>query len=581
MPRPDITAYINANGKGFHAAMDRVRRDAGRTAKESSAYFAGLSAQLRGVALGTVAGGLFAGGAAGIAAGIRGVVRETAALGDEAARAGLSVRVFQEWKAVAEDTRIPLDAIVDAFKELNIRADEFAATGKGSAAEAFARIGLSKEEVKERLKDPSDLILEIIKRTKSLNDTAAATRIFDEIFGGTGAEQAVRLLGMADGEIRKIIDTAHETGRVLDDELVKRAGEIDREFNTLWQNFETSAKAAILAVVIEMREGLGGEIGNLSSYLQDFANDPNLKNLERLLFGDPIHERIGRAFSPARGGGSDPELEAELKRRYGGKPLQLKVTPLDPDADKNRKAAEKAAERQRAAIQGVIDALDLELRTIGMSEADREKVIQLRRANVDAASEEGRYIALMVDELYREKDAHKAAEDAAKKQAEGMRELRDMTLGWLDDAVNGTLSWKSIVIDLIREFDRFAQTGEGIFSLFAGSGSGGGSGIGSLFSGIGSALFGGFRAGGGDVSAGRIYRINEKDYLEPGRSGRVLTPDQVGGGGAQVTYAPVYQFTGTSGEMEEFRRQAEQDRRDFDSRVVNAIRNGRTRRLLA
>lgn len=191
-------------------------------------------------------------------------MRATAALGDEAARAGLSLKVFQEWKAVAEDTRIPLDAMVDTFKELNIRADEFATTGKGSAAEAFARLGMSQDEVQRRLKDPSDLMLELIERTKALNDTAAATRIFDELFGGTGAEQAVRLLQLADGEIRKIIDSAHASGRVLDEEIVQRADEMDRRWSAAWRNFEANAKSAVLGAVMVLEDlrDVFGDLGN-------------------------------------------------------------------------------------------------------------------------------------------------------------------------------------------------------------------------------------------------------------------------------------------------------------------------------
>ena len=52
-------------------------------------------------------------------------------------------------------------------------------------------------------------------------------------------------------------------------------------------------------------------------------------------------------------------------------------------------------------------------------------------------------------------------------------------------------------------------------------------------------------------------------------------------GGDGVTYAPVYNFTGTSAEMEAFRAEAARDRREFDAKVIAAIGKGRTRRLLS
>lgn len=158
---------------------------------------------------------------------------------------------------------------------------------------------MTPEEVQRKLKDPSALMLELIQRTKALKDTAAATRIFDELFGGTGAEQAVRLLQLADGEIQNIIDSAHQSGRILDEEMVKRAGEIDREFNTLWRNFESTAKAAILNVSVALRDGLFKDIANMGQALRDMANDPSLHNAARFLFGE--NTQIGDALAPTRG----------------------------------------------------------------------------------------------------------------------------------------------------------------------------------------------------------------------------------------------------------------------------------------
>jgi hypothetical protein len=45
-----------------------------------------------------------------------------------------------------------------------------------------------------------------------------------------------------------------------------------------------------------------------------------------------------------------------------------------------------------------------------------------------------------------------------------------------------------------------------------------------------------------------------------------------GAAGANVTYAPTYNFQGTSQELADFRRQADRDRADFSSRVIQTIR---------
>ena len=93
-----------------------------------------------------------------------------------AKRAGVDVKSFQELSHVADQNRISVDALTDGMKELNLRADEFIVTGKGSAAEAFARLGFNASELKKKLADPSALLVEIIARLEKL-DKAAQIRI--------------------------------------------------------------------------------------------------------------------------------------------------------------------------------------------------------------------------------------------------------------------------------------------------------------------------------------------------------------------------------------------------------------------
>lgn len=171
-------------------------------------------------------------GVKGFAKALPQVVRGMAEVGDSAKRAGLSAREFQEWGFVAEQNRIAVDSLVDGFKELSLRADEFIATGQGSAAEAFKRIGISASDLKQKLKDPSALLLEIFGRLQKL-EKAAQIRIADEIFGGTGGERFVALIEQGEDGLRKTIARAHEVGAVMDDAMIAKATELDRKFGEL------------------------------------------------------------------------------------------------------------------------------------------------------------------------------------------------------------------------------------------------------------------------------------------------------------------------------------------------------------
>jgi hypothetical protein len=199
-----------------------------------------------------IAGGIAAGGIAGLAASVSAAAKGLASIGDEAKRAGLGIKAFQELRYVADQNRIGVDALVDGIKELNLRADEFITTGGGSAAEAFKRLGYDAETLRDKLRDPSALFSEIIGKLGQL-DKAAQIRIADEVFGGTGGEKFVQLIGQGEQGIRDTIKAANDLGIVVDESLIKKADELDRKFQAVTTTVGTALKTAI----VEAADALG------------------------------------------------------------------------------------------------------------------------------------------------------------------------------------------------------------------------------------------------------------------------------------------------------------------------------------
>lgn len=177
---------------------------------------------------------------------IAATTRAVAQLGDEAKRSGVPLKDFQEWKFVAEQNRIGVDQMIDGLKELNLRADEFVLTGKGPAAEAFARLGYGADELRDKLKDPSALLLEVIGRMERLSKSGQI-RVADEIFGGSAGERFVELIDRGEDGLRQTVNRAHELGLVLDDSVVARADELDRKFNALMSKVATLGKRIAVA----------------------------------------------------------------------------------------------------------------------------------------------------------------------------------------------------------------------------------------------------------------------------------------------------------------------------------------------
>lgn len=209
--------------------------------------------------------------------------KAVAQLGDEAKRAGVSAQVFQEWKFVAEQNRIAVVSLVDGLKELNLRADEFIITGKGPAAEAFDRLGFGAEELKDKLKDPSDLLLEIIGRMKRL-DVAARIRVADELFGGTAGERFVELVEQGEDGLRRTVDRAHELGLVLNDDVIAKADEVSRKFDELTQRISMFGKRLAVAVA----DGVA-ELGELRAKLDDIFPD---EKQGRAVLGDELYDAL-------------------------------------------------------------------------------------------------------------------------------------------------------------------------------------------------------------------------------------------------------------------------------------------------
>nr|WP_321457425.1 D-alanyl-D-alanine carboxypeptidase family protein [uncultured Cohaesibacter sp.] len=249
-------ARLNKYEKDLERAKRKSRTNFRSIQKEAEQSATGInkvfSSALKGFGKGLAGGviaGLTVGGMKSLLTNTNKLAENIAMIGNEAKRAGLSTRAFQELKFVAEQNRIEVDALTDGMKELSIQADEFITTGKGTGAEAFQRLGYSVEDLQQKLKDPSALLTEIIGKLGKLNE-AAQHRIAEEIFGGTAGERFVELIDQGAEGIGKTIQKANELGIVMDEELIKRADELNRKWSAIGDTISTKVKTGALELAI-------------------------------------------------------------------------------------------------------------------------------------------------------------------------------------------------------------------------------------------------------------------------------------------------------------------------------------------
>lgn len=243
-------ARLNKYERDLERGKNRTRTNFRAMQKEAEQAGAGIEKAFSAFSKGGVA--LAAIGGAGLA--LKEIAGSIAEVDREARKAGVTSKVWSQWTHVATATGMSIDGMTDALKELNIRGDEFAKTGKGGAQEAFQTLGYTATDVAARLRDPSRFLDEIIGKLQKL-DAAAQTRILDEVFGGTGAEQMAKVLGLSVEQIQKLRSEA----ATFSDEQIEAAKKIDAEFATMWRNATVRMKGfAIDAVdmLSKVREAL-------------------------------------------------------------------------------------------------------------------------------------------------------------------------------------------------------------------------------------------------------------------------------------------------------------------------------------
>lgn len=621
MTRPDITAHINANAKGFHDSMARIRRDSKVTADSSGAAFNALTDRLRGGVAAALAGLTIGAGVNLFIDQARKAVEEVQELQSAAETAGVSFEAFQELSHAADKNLVSVDALTDGLKEMQLRVDEVANTGKGSAAESLGRLGYSAKELAIALKEPDKLFEDIIGRMKQL-DKAAQIRVADEIFGGTAGEQFVRLLDESHGSIAENRKEAQRLGLVISDDLAARIDDLRPVWDKVSDVISTRVKTAVLEIIALLGTALDryNDIENRTEgTLEQDQAGTDAKRLE-------IENEILRLREEQRTVGG---VHAEAERKmYDGK-IAYQQSLLDALTEesaaiakqrKNLKDDERSrsgggggkpfvpsslggagssktsdADRQRKKILELIDALEHESRTLKLTATDQRVANELRKAGALVTPEQAETIAHLV----RANEAEKHSRELANNELERQKQIYDQFGGTVESALDGLIN-KSMTLE-----QGLVKVGlEAVRALFEINNIGGASGgIGGLLGSVFSSLFGGglgrsaqasslFSPGavglfakGGVSNQPAIFAEAGTEAAVPLPDGRRIPVDLRGAGASSGTIsAPVsirIDATGADAAgLARVERQLETLRGSIPGLVVTTVQDAQKRRVL-
>lgn len=455
-----LVATIEAKTTQYERALKRVEgrttkleRTTGRSMRKITLHMRGATSAAR--RMFQVFGiGLAVGGVTGLVGSLRDISRSIAQIRDEAQTAGVALREFQEFQFVAGQLRISQDALVDGFKELNLRAEEFVVTGKGAAAEAFERLGFSAEDLGARLGDIPALFTEIIRRTEDL-DRASQIRISDEIFGGQGGEQFVRVMRAGAASLDAMRQSASDLGHVVDESGIQRMVEFEQVVDRVSRAVERFKVNVTLRLV--------KAFDAIAYRIDQFMDRPSVKAFLNIL-----------GISPT---GPDGGLGLTFSNPFSGGPPQTSGAPLEVTGGPGNSVL-----GARADFKAREDALDVA----------KEKVAALKKETADAARAAERFSDVFSSGL----------SDLALRGAKLEDVLGRIVNQLADQAI------QALVGQLFSSGGGGEKAGGGIFGgLFSGAFAGGGGG--EAPASILPPNFAGLFASGGTIPAGSFGVVGE------------------------------------------------------------------------
>lgn len=139
---------------------------------------------------------------------------------------GIATDKLQEYRYMAELTDVSLDTITGSLTKLTNNMQTAAETGKGSAAEAFKKLGVSVTMLNGELRDDQLVFDEVIEALSNVKNETERDALAMDIFGKS-AQDLNPLMSLGKDGIKAFREEARQMGYVLDDEALSSLSDVD------------------------------------------------------------------------------------------------------------------------------------------------------------------------------------------------------------------------------------------------------------------------------------------------------------------------------------------------------------------
>lgn len=565
MAASDLVISVGANIQQLERQLKASAKVAEKAADEIEAKFLRVNPTLRGdFGLGVLKGAIAAISFEKITRGFIEANREIASFGETARRVGVDLAKFQELRLAAQAQGVSgkefdsgLSGLAKKLNEARTEETELSKLFDANNAKLKTRTG---EVISTNA--ALEVAADLISRAATEQDKIAIAEKF-----GLPSE-FVPLLERGASALNQLAREAGEAGAVLDGDIIAKAAEFDRAWQSGWASFASNSKAAIVTA----SQGLAALIGQAVDYVKavNAANTAQSQSTERAA---RRRQALDMALGNSGGRGAldaaRSAAEREARARFLASEKDQSVTaPLPParpsrnymgsDVTRNpgksaggggggggssgKSEEEGAQDRLNRYIEGLVRqraVMEAEVATIGKSNAEKKAAIEIARAQVDldklSTAEKANYIAKLTEEVGKNEEV-RASKERLQQAQKGLNDAQqyfgNAAVDALEDLiVNGAKAEdvvKRLAASLAKAALQAALMGSGpLAGIFGTSGTGGN--VGGLFG----SLFG--RASGGPVNAGQAYRVGERgpETFVPTTPGKII-PAGRGGGGITV-----------------------------------------------
>ncbi|SEO92385.1 hypothetical protein [Aquisalimonas asiatica] len=167
---------------------------------------------------------------------------------DAADTAGLGAEQYQELTKGFEDLGNVAESVTaGALRRFNRRFGQ-ARQGTGQARDTLEELNITLEQ------GTGPALQQAISALAGIDDESDRAAAASDIFGETAGPQLAGALGQGEQALRGVIESLHDTNRILRDELIDSASDTEREFRQLGDTIRMNVMGAVLEANHALRD---------------------------------------------------------------------------------------------------------------------------------------------------------------------------------------------------------------------------------------------------------------------------------------------------------------------------------------